>query len=345
MSKRIFILTLILITGCIDPVNIKVNALTNHLVVESNLTNLPGQQYVRLSVSKSFKESYYQFVENASVYVTGDYGEYFPFYYQKAGYYYPDATSLGTIGHIYTLHIVTGEGKEYESQPVMMSTPVPIDSVYFKYGEQLWADVGDRNAVLTPGYYALVNYKDPSASGNFYRWTYTCQYVIKTDPENYIDRSHGFPVHAPKQCCSYCWINESGENIIVNDDRLTNGKEVVGQQALFIPFIRYLHYKYELTLFQHTIPEEEYIFFKTLENVGGNTGAILDPPPSEFKGNIFNVNDKSEKVIGIFDASGTSIYQVTLNGNDIPYAKETFIYDDDCRTIPNSTVTQPPDFR
>ena len=345
MIKNYIYLIVILLTGCIDPVYFKFAGQTEHLVIEAELTNEKSLQYIRISRSSSFSYPYNQYEKQATVYVTGIEGEYISYHYSDRGYYYPDSLQVGIIGHTYTLHVITPGGNRYQSTPVTMKAPIPIDSVYFEYDKVLAVVKGRKDREPTEGYNVLVNYKDPGETSNFYRWSYNCQFEVKTHPENFVDYECCFmPVHRPKKCCAYCWVKETSDNFIVNDDRLTNGQEVVGQKTLFIPFQKYLNMKYKLNLFQHSITEEEFLFYKYMINQSQSNGGILDPPPTEFKGNIFNVNNPDEKVIGIFDVSGVSSYHVTLIGPEIPYYKLPFVWDDDCRTIENSTAEKPEDW-
>ena len=343
MSRKTIYLAFLLIMGCIDPVNFKFKNQVEHLVVEAQFTDQPGFQYVRLSRSSPFTYPYNQYEEYATVFITSTEGEFFPFQYLSGGNYYPDSSATGTIGHHYTLHITTAEGKNYESQPVQMNPPVPIDTVYYQYAEVLTVLKGRKDRVLSPGYYILVNHKDPADHENYYRWSYKLQFEVHTHPENFIDyECCRFPVRRPKPCCSHCWVNETDENFAVADDRLTNGQEVVGQQALFIPYYGYLHFKCKITLYQHSIPEQEFLFYKNLNIQSQSNGGIFDPPPSSIKGNLLNIDNPEDPVLGYFDASGASEINLTILGVDFPGPIENFIWDDDCRTLDHSTTVPPP---
>ncbi len=341
MLKKIFVI-LIVLTGCIDPISFRYKGQTEHLVVQSEFTDQPGLQYVLLTRSSAFDFPFNQFEEFATVYVSSDKGENIDFQYSGHGYYYPDSTVAGKIGNTYTLHIITADDRSYQSQPVMLLPSIPIDTAYYEYAETLAVIKGNKEKVLSPGYYIYLNYKDPSESGNYFRWSYHLEFEVRTHPEDFIDRDCcRFPTRRPKKCCSHCWVSENLENFVVNDDRLTNGQEVIGQEALFIPYYEYLNFKCKVSIYQHTVSQEEFQFYRSLYNQNESNGGILDPPPSEIKGNISSVQNPNEKVIGFFNASGVSSYQITLLGSDFPGPKTTFEWDDDCRTLNNSTTDEP----
>src|SRR5690606_19602964 len=145
----------------------------------------------------------------------------------------------------------------------------------------------------------------------------------------------------PKECCTQCFLEENLEQLKVIDDRLTNGKKVLRQNVLFMPFEKYLGVKNKLTLYQHSISEDAYNFFRIMEQQKLATGTVFDPPPDELKGNITSVNNENEQVIGFFDVSGVSIRQVTILRNDIDSPFAPFRYPDDCEVMKGATRVIP----
>ncbi len=342
MLKRILLLSLIFAAGCISPVDFDFSGQTQHLVVEAKFSNAPGVNYVKLSKSRSYNYPYNIFVENAEVSIRSQEGEDYTFYHEDNGYYLPPDDAIATIGHTYTLHITTAEGKAYQSEPVMLRQPVAIDSIYFEFDERMVAEKGDRKPTLKPGYRVLVNFTDPAGRGNFYRWSYHSQFEVHAQPwDHWLYACLGCPRPDPLPCCKICYIEEDDELLTVANDRLSDGRKVYGQEVFFIPFEKYLNQKHKLTLYQYSITEEAYNYFQNLEEQSKSTGSIFDPPPAEVRGNLYSLSDPEEPVLGIFDASATSTKQVTLIGLEIPYHKPRFIYPDDCRELENSTTEMP----
>jgi hypothetical protein len=340
MLRRLLPFFLLLLMGCIDPVDTDLNTQKKHLVVEGYFTNEARLNYVRLSYSQPHSSPYNEFEEKAIVTVTSNEGEWHLFSYDKAGYYYPSGNgeAIGVPGHTYTLNITVGD-QLYQSEPVVMKEPIAIDAVQFEVAEQTFAFPGEREQQLLPGYNVLVDYSDPAEEKNFLRWSFTTQYEVRTQPQDYIHPFTGLP--APKDCCVQCFLEERLEQLKVIDDRLTNGKQVLRQNVLFMPFEKYLGVKNKLTLYQHSISEEAYNFFRILEQQKLATGTVFDPPPAEVKGNITSVNNEGEQVIGFFDVSGVSTRQVTILRNDIDYPFAPFRYPDDCLVMKGTTMVIP----
>ncbi|MBB6611605.1 DUF4249 domain-containing protein [Pontibacter sp. Tf4] len=340
MLKRFLYIALVFLVGCIDPVDVDLSTQQKHLVVEAYFTNIAKLNYVRLSYSQPHSVPYNLFEENASVYITSDQGEAYSFYYDKAGFYYPTAggDAFGVPGRTYTLHIMAGN-KLYQSEPVKMREALPIDAIHFEVDEQTYAFYGEREKQLLPGYNVLIDYQDPADEKNYLRWSFETQYEVRTQPWDYIHPFTGLP--APKDCCVQCFLKDRLELLRVSDDRLTNGRNVRNLAVLFMPFEKYLNTKNKLTVYQHSITDEAYNFFRILEQQKNSTGTVFDPPPAEVKGNMKNAENESEQVIGFFDVSGVSMKEVTILRQDIDYPVGEFRYPDDCLVLPGATTERP----
>ncbi len=337
-------LVLLLMVSCIDPLDFRSSEQGEHLVVEGSFTNDPSLNYVRLSYSKPYADPYTQFVLDAEVYVTSAEGERYRFANDgDDGNYFPvqPLEAAGVVGHTYTLHIEVN-GKAYESSPITLKKPVPIDSVRFEVDEQVYSFPGYKERKVWPGYSVQVGYQDPADEKNFLRWTFSSQYEVSTQPRDYLDSLTGLP--KPKDCCARCFLTERLNKFKVVTDRLTNGQQVINQEVLFIPFYRYLSKKHKLTVYQHTITEEAYEFFRIMEQQKEATGTVFDPPPAEVHGNVYNVNDEDEQVVGYFDASTVSKQEITILSEEIDYPVPEFRWPDDCRALPGATTEIPKDW-
>jgi len=342
MMRKILSLALMFLMSCIDPINFKHNEQKEHLVVESSFTNEAGLNYVRLIYAQPYAYPYDKSENNAVVFVSGSQGEVYQFANERSGYYYPSSAeaTYGIIGHTYTLTIAVN-GKTYQSAPVTLKEPVPIDAVHFEIDQQEYAFAGQQEKQEYAGYRVLVDYEDPAGVQNFYRWSFVSQFEVITQPLDHLDNRGRSD---PKLCCAHCWVKENEEGFTVTDDRLTDGGKVVNQDVLFIPFERYLQVRHKLKVYQHSLSEDAYNFFRMMEQQKGSTGTVFDPPPAEIKGNMFNVNDKDEQVLGLFNASAVSVKEVVIASHDIDYPVSTFIFADDCLVIPGATIERPVDW-
>ncbi len=337
MLRRLLAFALLVLASCIDPIDFRHNDQQEYLVVEGSFTNLAGINYVRLTYAQPYTYPYNKFEAGAIVTVVSNQGERIQFWHDQAGYYYPMdlENAYGTLGHTYTLQVQVGS-KSYSSEPVTMKQPVPIGQIHFAIEEKTFALQGAKEKKKHMGYKVLADFQDPAQERNYYRWSFARQYEILTQPWDYLN-DMGDP--APKTCCARCWIKEKEETFTVSDDRLTDGKNVINREILFIPFEKYLQTRYKMQVYQHAITAEAYEFYRIMGQQKESTGTVFDPPPSEIRGNMRSA--QGEQVLGFFDVSGVVVRELDIRADDIPYPVGIFIHPDDCRELPGATDQRP----
>ena len=116
----ILILASIVFCSCEEPVHLDVSQADPRVVIEGQVTNVTGHQYVKITRSAGFYDSgKTPRVTDAIVVVKDDAGTEFPFVHNpgnqadSAGYYLPQTPFIGEIGRTYTLQ-TTVDGQVYE---------------------------------------------------------------------------------------------------------------------------------------------------------------------------------------------------------------------------------------
>lgn len=144
--------------SCKRDITLNLNNNAGLLVIEGNITNLRGPQYIKLSENVAFTSSNtYPPVTGATVSVTDNSGNNYPFPEGPAGTY--SANHIARIaGANYTMHILTG-GKNYTANSTMPSL-VELDSI-----TTMNAPFGKSNQKQI-----VVHYQDPPDVANQYRF-------------------------------------------------------------------------------------------------------------------------------------------------------------------------------
>jgi hypothetical protein len=75
---------------------------------------------------------------------------------------------------------------------------------------------------------------------------------------------------------------------------------------------------YSLLVKQYAISQAAYEFWKMHDDLSENAGTLFDPIPSQVTGNIYNLNDPEEPVMGYFEASGVSTRRVFVSDENLP---------------------------
>ena len=80
---------------------------------------------------------------------------------------------------------------------------------------------------------------------------------------------------------------------------------------------------------QHSLTTEAYQFFKLLKDQASINGDIFDPPPATLRGNMINLTDPDENVIGYFRASDVAIDSMFLTRDMLVEPKPLIQINDD----------------
>jgi len=116
-----------------------------------------------------------------------------------------------------------------------------------------------------------------------------------------------------------CWREDFSTEILVGTSQGLQEDKLVNYPIHFLDVkSEKVHWGYSLLVNQYAISEEEYTFLNTLRQNTETTGSIFDPIPAEVSGNIRNLADSLEPVIGYFGASEASSKRVYINREFFP---------------------------
>jgi hypothetical protein len=150
---------LLVITSCDKVIDLKLGNVTNQLVIEGNVTNTQGPQYVKLSTNVSFSSANtYPPVTGATVIVSDEVGNSYQFTEGPSGTY-SNNRLVGITGSTYTMKVTALE-KTYTASSVMPAF-VALDSITSKTST-FNSNKNQRQIA--------VHYKDPAGTANQYRF-------------------------------------------------------------------------------------------------------------------------------------------------------------------------------
>ena len=227
-----------IVSGCVDPIEIDLKPAPPQLVVDGMITNEAHPPALKLNYTRSYnsKGSVSPPLTNAQVYLTDDQGAHYDYLEQAPGTYQLIGL-VGQIGRTYTLHIITEQGKEYESAPEKMPAVTDVDQLNYEFRSRKIID-GEGYEVEENGFQAFVNTSDPAAEKNFYLWRWQGTYEVVTQPQDHgrLD-SRGNWIPDPLPCCAVCWIEQSYQNVVVRSDALINGNQIIRQPITLLPIV------------------------------------------------------------------------------------------------------------
>lgn len=254
----------------------------------------------------------------------------------------------GEIGNTYTLEIITGNGNTYRSTPQTMRATPPIQSLQLRFVE-----LPSLDPVIVPsGVEISASWQDPPDEENYYSWRVNGIYRINTSEAN-----------LPGACCLFdprdnqardCWINETDlqGNEIAFSDAQVNGQLITKAIGFVeddglrfasnaVPFDK----QYYIEIEQYAISKEAYDFNQRIRTLQDIDGEIFDPPPLGIRGNINNIDDPSEIVIGHFGAYAMQKRDIFIPANLLEFRQRFTSPCGDCRVRAGAQVEIPEPYR
>ncbi len=297
-ASVVFVCTLL--AGCVDPYYPEFEDSQESLVVEALITDQPGWQVIYLSRSSPVNERVKSPEADAYVSVSDDRGRSVEFLEQDPGAYYARMTAGElSAGTTYRLNIVTSDGEVYESEPERFPSPSPsIDRLYWKF-ETVGTD--DRNESVN-GIQFYLDLEAEADRGRNFRWELveTWEYQAANPIDYYFDGL----MHPWPDPFSYhtCWITKKIDQIYTATSRNAESNTIKGFPLNFVSEeSRRLHTRYSLQVLQYSLNDEAYDFWKRIEEQNQESGGIYERQPDYISGNMYNMNDQEEHVLGFFD--------------------------------------------
>ncbi len=272
------------LTSCEDAIDIKTETGPTQLVVDGWITNQPGTQTVRLTLSGAyFDNGPAKPALGAEVTVTDDAGTIYEFTDETGKGIYTwtpksDTASLGRIGRKYALQI-RYDGEEYAAINEIKRVPKIDSLVYEEESFPITPPEGPKD-----GYLAQFYARDfPGLNDTYWIKPLKGGRPYGADPENIsLVYDASFSPGSPSD--GLVFIQPLRQAINVN--QLFSAGDTVGVEL------------YSITL------ESYYFLFQVRQET--TNGGIFAVPPANIPTNIQNVNPNGKKALGFFGASAVN---------------------------------------
>jgi hypothetical protein len=302
--KIILIPFILLLNRCVKEFIPQTKENKDLLVVEGLITNQPGANIIKLSISQPLGEkNAAKPMKGCSVTISDDLGNIFNLTEIAPGTYVTDTSQFkGTIGRSYTLHITTNSINKnliFESYPIKMMPVPPIDSLYY---EKVAIEEDNNGTSLQEGCQVYVNTHDPTNQTKFYRWEY----------------SETWEFHLPYTLVTnrVCWLSNNSDEINIKSTTSLQEARVERHPIDFISNLTdRLNVKYSILVKQYSLNEDEYLYWEKLENINDQAGGLYDRIPSAIPSNVYCVDDPNEKVLGYFSVSASTSKRTFIKDN------------------------------
>lgn len=287
-------LLLVLMCGsCIKEIDFQLGSKEELLVIYGVLSDQPGRHLFTVSRTNPFERQVDSNpISGATLFVVDSKARKYPFVELSPGtYLLKDTLFRATSGETYYLDVAVPNVGKFRSDLEIMPAPVRMDSVYpgveqmgYERRLQIFADVAIP--------------RDPE--GVYLRWE-----VNRVWRRTSIDFGTLFNdyFHFPHQ--EVCYMTEDPEPNIIRlfgtkrqDAFHLKLKEVAKLEADYKLFERNA-----FEVIQYRTNAKNYDYWYNLDQVSNQGGTIFDPPPATVRGNIYNVDNPKERILGYFEVA------------------------------------------
>jgi hypothetical protein len=302
-----WMLVVLWISGCVERYYPgEDDVFTGTLVVNAHLADLPGEQIIQVSRSDKLYYSKYLPESGCMVQVENQNGDVMSFDEKVPGDYsgVPGPDFFKT-GYQYRLRLVTSGGTLYESDFARLPPSSHLDSVYYALEYKPTAEPG----ISTEGLQFYIDFQVEPDSSGFLRWELIETYEFRNpDYDGYIYDLDRVVKPLPDSLSDrQCWIT-GHVNLIRTLD--AGNFERGGYNQMPLHFVsnetQRLKYRYSLLVRQHSMVEPAFRYWDELKKNTQEMSGMYDRQPSLTPGNIYNLEDPEEKVLGYFSVSGVS---------------------------------------
>ncbi|MFA9389943.1 MAG: DUF4249 domain-containing protein [Prolixibacteraceae bacterium] len=308
------------------------------LVIEGTISDGCEQPVVIVSRSSSTDKAEFIPVSNCEVEVTDANGNVFEFKedLDNRGHYSSSIDSKFLyIGNRFKLQVITPDNEVCTSSNEEMLPCPPIDSVYYELSQQATSDP----AVNIDGLQFYIDFDASDYFGPYYRWVLdeTYEYHSSFPKKNYLD-INGRLVNSPIDYSTYvCYKTSTVDEISILSTKKLIQNTYRQRKLLFVDNLtQRLLYNYSLLVKQRSLSESAYFYWEKFKKNEKETTGFFTKQPIMVVGNIRNLNDSSNVVLGYFSVSSETTKRIV-----IPHFREASFFNIEyCKPFPKD-VTWP----
>lgn len=290
----LFLLTFLLLTSCIEEIKLNIDTDQQKIVVDGLIADSLQVYTIKVNYSAVIgvgTDDLKTPVTGASVRVLDDSDGIYEFSETAPGTY--TRFMRGEVGKAYHVEVKTTDGKTILSHPAVLAQAPPLLPPTFRVTEKLTISQSGRNLYSKELFMAMNTDVSGMAQRPFLRWRAFGEYEFGEDYPGIINRKN-------------CYVKN---NVDFNNIRIFDTHDLAGGVLRDEPFLN-AKYDYRFSvmycyhLFQYSISEEEYRYWRNVQDIVNIDGSLFDPPPGTVRGNLYNPDDPEDFILGYFSVAG-----------------------------------------
>lgn len=279
------------------------------LVINGQLNNSEGQRQLQVLLVDKLDGKGERVEANASIYKDGQLSvELTP--NMEGELVLPDGYTIEEEAEYFVE--VSSQGKVFRSLPQVVSKKIETEDVSFVIEEDIQTSrfLGITTNRSSIEFFAHVQLPDPSVEKRYYRW-------VVDEAWNFIESNHR------DTCFIQTSIYEYGSSLATNASGLLQNNEArvsVLNRRLDKSFA-FTHF---VNVYLHSLDKRTYEFYEKADQLANGTGTVYDEVPGPFRGNVRNIDDPEEVILGYveFFLSDTLRFQVQRDDIKIAVPKQ-----------------------
>lgn len=307
----------LLCTNCLEPYPLP-DVSSGLLVVDARFTNDPDANRVILSFAGQVNEGGTP-VSDALVFILDDQGNKGVCVESESGVYIPENDEyVGELGREYILDIELSDGRRYLSDSSLFMDVPPIDELKWTLTEQ----PSDNNTDMLYGVDIRLSTHDPENQVKNYMWYYEEIWeVVIPFPvmEEYDGSGRTEQDFKRVDYTRDCYPNGTSYEIMMKTTRDQEESRIENLPIIFISNkSSRLWRDYRIRVRQFGLSEEAWNYHEQLNEISGQNGSLFDKQPYRLRGNIRNIANPEEVVMGYFLTSVVSTETIEFSSWDLP---------------------------
>jgi hypothetical protein len=322
LSLSIILFFVLSLVACIDPYEVDFGSGNKILVVEGFLTDdiqNADTIKIRYSIYNNQQSIFISPIENVKVSVfTTVTKEETKLVDLGKGRFLPPKGFKVKSSEKYVLKFTLPDGQQYESTPQGLVPTPPIERVYEQFNPK--SRLSEDGKTFRSANEVFIDFKDPPNQKNFYLWRFThyerVQYCA-TCYQSLLDYSTGGCTiksaidYFDYPCDGECYEIFRDKKLNIFSDVVSDGKVISGRLIAKIPVFYTAGCLVEVQ--QVGISYEAYSIYKILQAQTQTNGGLADTPPEAIVGNISNISNPGERIVGFFSIGNIQKKQIWLD--------------------------------
>lgn len=297
--------------SCIEEYWPDIEQYENILVVEGMITTSPPPYLVKLSQTSPVETPNDIPYKKCNVWISDDLGNTEIMTEAEPGMYYSSPEGMqGTVGRSYKIHIEAPDGRKYESEFETLPAPVNIESV----DPVIETKEDPASFHDQAGYQFYITSHLAEYDSCYFWWQlietyeYNADFTINFTYQGYISEFEN-----PDTLLT-CWKTETVPEIFIASSEYLQEPMVVDFPLQYVNTeTRRLSVRYSLLVNQLMITKKAYHFLDNIKTLISEESSLYTQQPFQIRGNVNNISDPDEPVLGYFYVAGNDRKRIFLD--------------------------------